>query len=333
MRNYVAFDLGISLGEVSKVTFRPVDDPPDDVYTWRVVCAHGVVTITTRESGKVVEIGRAIWSKRQLTQRTCKAEGYPNDHHWQLVRDGLDANDAAGAPNGGTGTPPAGPRRPPLAANTYLWIAVASVIAVLAVVFYFLVAATPQPSKPSTPTTAQRSTPPPAVATHASSPPPPPPPPASAPLEVRVANAASLDAALALAKPSFDTDANQGYALLQRYAVRKLSWDDVATPTTSVGLVLKDARIERGKRLCASGTIGSIERGDVAQRAVYRGELRTSEDDEIEFLAVGSTGTLVRRDQGTLCGVVIGKAGDKVHILGMFDLPENRSPAVEREVP
>lgn len=320
MRNYIAFDLGISLGEVSKVTFAPVEDPPDDVYTWRVICHQGVVAITTREDGRVVQVGHAIWSKRQLIERWCKAEGYPNEHQWELVRAALNAHDAAGAPRGGKGAPGESPRAKPMlrGTNTYLWIAVASCIAVLGIVFVFVIQA------PSS------STPAPALATPAPAPPPPPPP---EPLEVRVTKAASLDAAIALAQPAFDTDENQGFALLQQYAVPKLRWDDVATATTSVGLVLKDARIERGKRLCATGTIGSIERGDVAQRPVYHGDLRTSEGDEILFLAVGSTGTLVRRDKGTVCGVVIGKYRDSVRILGMFDLPENRTPAVEREVP
>ena len=59
----------------------------------------------------------------------------------------------------------------------------------------------------------------------------------------------------------------------------------------------------------------------------------STEGDAIVFLAVGSTGTLVRRDTGTFCGVVLGKYRDSVRLLGMFDLPENRAPAVEREVP
>jgi hypothetical protein len=322
VKHYVAFDLGISLGEVSKVVFSPVDDPPDDVYTWRVVCAHGVVAITTRENGKVVEVGRAIWSKRQLIERTCKAEGYPNKHQWELVRDALDANDAAGAPRGGKGGPGEAPRggTPRKRRLNPAWHVVGlSLFIALTFTVYRLVAA--REDKPTQPAPQPAATP---------SPPAPPPP---EPVEVRITKAASLDDALALARPAFDTDDNQGAQLLARYAVPKLRWDDVATATTSVGLVLKDAKVERGKRLCASGTIGSIERDDLEGRAVYRGDLRTAEGDEIVFLAVGSTGTLVRRDKGTVCGVVLGRQRDSVRLLGMFDLPENRTPAVEREVP
>lgn len=162
---------------------------------------------------------------------------------------------------------------------------------------------------------------------------PPPRPPAPEPLEVRVAKAASLDEAIALAKPTMENPAAASGVLLARYAAPKLRWDDVATASTSIGLVLKDVGAERGKRLCATGTLQAIERDDLEHRAIYRGTLRTDEGDDIAFLAVGSTGTLVRRDKGTICGVVLAKTGTTVGILGMFDLPENRAPAVEREVP
>ena len=325
MRTYVAFDLGLSLGEVSNVSFRSsVSDPPDDVFTWRVVCDDGAVTITTREKGKVVEVGRATWSKRQLIQRAGKADGYPNDYQWELVEKALRGFDAAGAPRGRPAAAPA-PRRRERNARISVLIRAAAPVVALAVVVVMVVRRTGEQHTTTTPSRVPAK---PAVTSS-----PPARPPAPEPLEVRVAKAASFDDALALARPAMETPGSASGELLARYAAPRLRWDDVATASTSIGFVLKDVGAERGKRLCATGTLQAIERGDLEGRAVYRGALRTDEGDEIGFLAVGSTGALVRRDKSTICGVVLGKTGDTVGLLGMFDLPENRSPAVEREVP
>jgi len=76
--------------------------------------------------------------------------------------------------------------------------------------------------------------------------------------------------------------------------------------------------------------IGDIERKDLDQRDIYAGTLATAEGDTVAFLAVGSTGTLVRRSAATLCGVVLGTTERRVMLVGMFDLPENKQRAVAR---
>lgn len=166
---------------------------------------------------------------------------------------------------------------------------------------------------------------------------PPPPGPASPrpvpepPVEARVAQAATFADAIALARPAMadsPSDLPAGAALLARYG--KLRWSDVETPETTVAKVQKDSEAERGKRLCGEGTIDHILRRDVDRRKVFVGRLSLDDGDVIAFVAVGTTGELVKRMRATFCGVVTGLSGTDVTVLGMFDLPENRTPQVEQ---
>lgn len=138
-------------------------------------------------------------------------------------------------------------------------------------------------------------------------------------LEQRVAGALSLSDALALAKPISTT-------LIARYAIAKLRFAEVDAEETNLALVEKDFEAELGKRMCASGEILRIERTDMERRKAFVGELLTKEQDRVMFLAVGSTGELLKRSQARFCGVVT----DKLQLVGMFDLAENRTTAVEQ---
>lgn len=150
------------------------------------------------------------------------------------------------------------------------------------------------------------------------------------PVEVRIAKATSFAEAITLAKPTM-TEVGGGAKLFVTYAAAKLRWADVDVPAeTTVGHVLKDPEIERGKRLCTEGRVETIERRDLERRKIYIGSLRDADGDVISFVAVGTTGELVKRSQARFCGVVVGKADNAVAIVGMFDLPENRTPIVEQ---
>lgn len=131
-----------------------------------------------------------------------------------------------------------------------------------------------------------------------------------------------------------DTTAEIGpgaVALLATYAIARLRWADVeGQAETTFGRVEKDAQLERGKRMCATGELLRIESRTFEGRTIYVGRLRTDESDLAVFVAVGTTGELIKRSRATLCGVVIGRSDDAVSIVGMFDLPENRSSQVER---
>jgi hypothetical protein len=138
-------------------------------------------------------------------------------------------------------------------------------------------------------------------------------------IDQRVAAAATLPEALALAQPLSTT-------LLARYAVAKLKLAEVDAAETTLPLVEKDYRSELGKRVCITGEVRRIERADLDGRKVFVGELLAEGDDRVTYLAVGSTGELVKRTRARFCGVVTGK----LELVGMFDLPENRAPIVEQ---
>ncbi len=155
---------------------------------------------------------------------------------------------------------------------------------------------------------------------------PPPEPPAT-----RIANAATFEQAIEIARPAFvDTtdELGEGAQLLAIYAVAKLRWSEVEVPPETT---IRDVEPGRGKRLCATGEIQQITPRDLGGRKVHVGRLRTTEADEVAFVAVGTTGDLVVHSTSRLCGVVIGKSAAALSILGMFDLAENRRPLVERE--
>lgn len=159
------------------------------------------------------------------------------------------------------------------------------------------------------------------------------PPPVPESPEVRLAKAASFEEAIALARPVLVDTTDQlgeGARLLASYATAKLRWAEVDVPAeTTLGHIEKDPERERGKRLCATGEILQIVRRDVGGRKVHVGRLRTADSDEVTFVAVGTTGELVKRSTGRLCGAALGMSGTAVSILGMFDFEENRLPLVE----
>ncbi len=163
------------------------------------------------------------------------------------------------------------------------------------------------------------------------SPRPAPPPPPESPA-TRVANAPTFEQAIALARPALTDSTDElgpGAQLLASY--KKLRWADVdVAAETTLGRVEKDPALERGKRLCATGEIQRIARRDLDGRKVYVGQLRTADGDEVAFVAVGTTGDLVKRNTATLCGAVLGMSGPAVSILGMFKLDENQLPLVEQ---
>lgn len=145
----------------------------------------------------------------------------------------------------------------------------------------------------------------------------------------------SFSDAFALAKPTMtgSETLSPGAMLFTRYAASKLRWEDVdVAAETSFAHVLKDPEAERGKRMCADGEIAAIEiqHRDVDARKTFEGTLRLSDTDAVAFLAVGTTGDLIRGSKARFCGVVTGMWSTSVALVGMFDLPENRTPIVEQ---
>ena len=323
----VAFELGISLGEISKVRFEHAAAPAnlDDAFTWFVRANDDVVTIHALYDNKVREIARARWSYGRLVERTSVRPGFPSDHQWKLVTTAiarLTRRAVEGAPLWRRALAQIDPKSRPI----LLGAVITGVVAIGIVVMIFVVRTKEPPSPALAPTPAPApDAPAPTPAPAQASP--------SAELgstATSVAKASSFGAVLDIAKPLLgDGLDNQGAWLVARYP--KLVWSDVADrDETSVPLVLKDSARERGKQLCVTGTVSEIERKDVDGRPVHVGALRTTDGDDVRFIALGSTGVLVKRSSAALCGVATGTHDKAAVIVGLFDLPENRAPSVER---
>lgn len=329
------------------------DVKPTTAFVWKVTCdAAGNVIVGAIERGKLRVIATARWRELELRSFKQAEPTVPTGYQWNLVEAAVTAlqieRAAEEPPTPGptediesieaklrsrerdwgddVGPPPArvpstdgGRKRRAglaLAAIGGGVISLAGVVGVLA----------SREEKPAAPSGARTpvTTPP--------RPAPPAPPPEPVTIEDKVGWATSFAQAVQIARPQMtDTTDEIGpaAALLARYP--KAVWADVDVPAeTTVPLVLKDPERERGKHVCASGTIERIERRDVDQRRVYIGRLVTKDGDAVAFVALGTTGELVKRSPGTLCGVAIGRAGDAAKLVGMFDLPENRTPLVEQ---
>jgi len=121
------------------------------------------------------------------------------------------------------------------------------------------------------------------------------------------------------------------------WSAQRLDWNSLSgIPETSRAKVMKDPEAERGKRLCASGTIIEIHSSRRSGQTIFSGGINTPSFDVVRFYAVRSTGDLVQRSVARICGVVTGtetysnSSGGVTHavfVVGMFDLPENRQVA------
>lgn len=150
----------------------------------------------------------------------------------------------------------------------------------------------------------------------------------------------SLPQALGFLKPAMEDTTNERstVALMLGVWMREHAiFQDVdpGRDETSFGKVMKDSEAERGKRMCATGTIVEIERIP-GERGLFVGGLMSRGFNVVTFVSFGSTGELVANQRARLCGVVTGKfdysnsAGGmthSVHLAGAFDLPENRGAA------
>lgn len=148
-------------------------------------------------------------------------------------------------------------------------------------------------------------------------------------------------AALAYARPKVvDYEYGLGQALLTGWAAVHLRWADIEVdaPETSFPLVKKDPDAERGKRLCEDIRVLDIRAEVFAPgRKAFQGLAISRGPDPVvpyQFTAVGSTGEIVAHTNATFCGVATGLFSyqsadgtrrEGLQVLGMFDLPENRT--------
>lgn len=174
--------------------------------------------------------------------------------------------------------------------------------------------------------------------TEPAKPPKPEPPPEPTPAQ-KIAAAKDLAGALKVITPMFqDTTgcvdpAAAGFAL---WCAKHLDWIELQSlPETTFDKVMKDSEAERGKRMCAKGKIVEIAVDRTSGVPVYIGGLITPARKVYRFVAVKDTGEIVQKSPARFCGVVTGRqsyansAGGTTHavaLVGMFDLPANRTP-------
>ncbi|MBA3456778.1 MAG: hypothetical protein H0T42_27060, partial [Deltaproteobacteria bacterium] len=281
-------------------------------FEWKIICDARCKVIVVGHVGTTPQVlATASWHAGTLAERKHQDPKTPNGYQWKLVEDSLRAELARrAAMHDRSGEPPIsdddlieniasieagffdGP--PPEVGSRYelamaeaerkerawrrRWLirggAITAVLAVCIIVFAYAQRASDQrneiASEPSPVAVPVAAMPAPLGVVEPLA--------APEPVEIRIAKAATIADAIALAKPAMtDTTAELGGGtkLFATYAAAKLRWADVdVAAETTVGHVLKDPEVERGKRMCTDGVIGTIERRDLELRKVYVGSLR-----------------------------------------------------------
>lgn len=157
-------------------------------------------------------------------------------------------------------------------------------------------------------------------------------------LRVTIQKATTLDQALKVAKPLMTDTHNEespGAIVLGAWGIKHMVWSDVGVTKneTTTALIHKDSDEARGKRMCVGGSIIEIHIDKSDFGKVGLGLLVLDNAELVHFIAVGSSGALVKDSPARFCGVVTGiynysnsggGTGHAVNVVGMFDLADNR---------
>lgn len=131
-------------------------------------------------------------------------------------------------------------------------------------------------------------------------------------------------------------DLSDGAALLALWGDENMRWNELQEiPMTKYGLVMKDPDAQRGKKMCVSGKIIEIALDkSVPGKRIFEGGMFSDAGEIYRFIALHSTGEIMANSRARFCGVVTGQqhyqnsaggVAHSVHLVGMFDLPENKS--------
>ena len=146
----------------------------------------------------------------------------------------------------------------------------------------------------------------------------------------------------AIASTRFDmkdiqgADVSLGAAKLALWGTENMHWSELQEiPTTKYGLVMKDPESQRGQKLCTNGEVIEITLDrSVPGQKVFLGGMYDDGGRIYRFIAVKSTGEIMAHSRARFCGVVTGQqhyensmggVAHAVHLVGMFDLPENKA--------
>lgn len=145
---------------------------------------------------------------------------------------------------------------------------------------------------------------------------------------------AAIDGARLLMTDIRGADVSTGAALLALWGHDHLKWAELQeVPLGKYGMVMKDPDTQRGKRLCTTGQVIEIAADASIPQKIYLGGMYGPEGNLYRFIAVGSTGEIVANSRAKFCGIVTGQQhypnsmggeAHAVHLVGMFDLQENK---------
>lgn len=127
---------------------------------------------------------------------------------------------------------------------------------------------------------------------------------------------------------------SDGAAKLAVWGAEHMRWAQLQeVDGTKYGLVMKDSYAQRGKRLCVAGEVIEIAVDrSVPGHSIHLGGLFDNAGHLYRFVALRSTGDIVAGTRASMCGIVtgqqhypnsIGGVAHAVHMVGMFNLPEN----------
>lgn len=129
-------------------------------------------------------------------------------------------------------------------------------------------------------------------------------------------------------------DVSVGAAKLAIWGADNMRWVELQeVPLGKYGLVMKDSNTQRGARLCTSGQVIEIAKDRTVPQDIYLGGMFGSAGNLYRFIALKSTGEIVAKSGARFCGIVtgqqhypnsIGGVAHAVHLVGMFDLAENK---------
>lgn len=142
--------------------------------------------------------------------------------------------------------------------------------------------------------------------------------------------------AFAAARPTDmnELDLGPGVVSFVLWARSHLRWSDLSSPEKiSVGQVMKDSAMMRGRVACYSGDVIEIRADRSVSPPVFHGGMSLEDFSIVRFTAVGDTGNIVANSKAKLCGFItgsvryenaMGNISSGAMVVGMFDLPANR---------
>jgi len=131
-------------------------------------------------------------------------------------------------------------------------------------------------------------------------------------------------------------DVSVGAAKLAIWGAENMRWAELQEiQTGKYGLVMKDQDAQRGQKLCTSGEVIDIELDrSVPGNKIFLGGMFDDGGRIYRFIALQSTGEIMAHSRARFCGVITGQqhypnsmggVAHAVHLVGMFDLPENKT--------